>query len=171
MMVPEFKRGDDKRLGMTRMESVVVRELRIFLFHHKATPKQVDTTLDPPVFPPQTNNFQKPVKFVRALGNVVWEKKGEQPQPKPKPRPIRFHCEYYGRDGHKKKFCFKRKRKGRMDKECVNKEKYHPYHGVPEPRMPLPRCVAVVRSVPAWRDMSSDSRGGFLERTVRPALP
>jgi hypothetical protein len=35
--------------------------------------------------------------------------------------------------------------------------------------MPLPRGKAVVRSVPAWRDVSSRSRGGSLERAVRPA--
>jgi hypothetical protein len=35
--------------------------------------------------------------------------------------------------------------------------------------MPLPRGKAVVRSVPAWGDVSSRSRGGFRERAVRPA--
>jgi hypothetical protein len=29
------------------------------------------------------------------------EKPSEQSHPKPKPKPIRFHCGYYGRDGHK----------------------------------------------------------------------
>jgi hypothetical protein len=37
--------------------------------------------------------------------------------------------------------------------------------------MPLPRGKAVVRSVPAWGDASSRSRGAVLERAVRPALP
>jgi hypothetical protein len=65
------------------------------------------------------------------------EKPLEQPQPKPKPKPIRFHCEYCGRDAHKEEFYFKRKREERMAKEWENKDKYHPSHCVPEPRMPL----------------------------------
>jgi hypothetical protein len=56
-----------------------------------------------------------------------------------------------------------------MAKEWANKDRYNPSHGVPEPRMPLPRGKAVVRSVPAWRDVSSRSQGGSLERAVRPA--
>jgi hypothetical protein len=35
--------------------------------------------------------------------------------------------------------------------------------------MPLPRGKVVVRSIPAWGDTSSRSRGVFLERAVRPA--
>jgi hypothetical protein len=30
---------------------------------------RLDTTPDPPVFPPQTDNFQKPIKFKSDLGN------------------------------------------------------------------------------------------------------
>jgi hypothetical protein len=97
------------------------------------------------------------------------EKPSEQHHPKPKPKPIRFHCGYCGKDGHKDEFCFKRKREERMAKEWANKDRYNPSHGVPKPRMPLPRGKAVVRSVPAWGDASSRSRGVFLERAVRPA--
>jgi hypothetical protein len=110
------------------------------------------------------------------MGKGVGEKEGEkpiekprEPQPKPKPKLIRFHCEYYGRDGHKDEFCFKRKREERMAKEWANKDRYHPSHGVCEPHMPLPRGKVVVRSIPAWGDVSSRSLGGFLERVVRPA--
>jgi hypothetical protein len=102
----------------------------------------------------------------------------EEPHPKPKPRPIRFHCEFCGKDGHKREFCYKRKREARMAKEWANKDGYHPSHGVPEPRMPLPKGKGSVRKVPAWRDERSRSRGGGLERVVsrpgmavRPALP
>jgi hypothetical protein len=56
-----------------------------------------------------------------------------------------------------------------MAKEWANKDRYSPSHGVPKPRMPLARGKAVVRSVSAWGDASSRSRGGFLERAVRPA--
>jgi hypothetical protein len=51
----------------------------------------------------------------------------------------------------------------------VNKDRYNPSHGVPKPRMPLPRGKAVVRSIPAWGDASSRSQGVFLERAVRPS--
>jgi hypothetical protein len=97
------------------------------------------------------------------------EKPSEQPQPKPKPKLVRFYCGYCGKDGHKDEFCFKRKREERMAKEWANKDRYNPSHGVPKPRMPLPRGKAVVRSIPAWGDASSRSRGVFLERAVKPA--
>jgi hypothetical protein len=56
-----------------------------------------------------------------------------------------------------------------MAKEWANKDRYNPFHGVREPRMPLPRGKVVVRSVPAWGEASSRNRGGFLEKAVRPA--
>jgi hypothetical protein len=97
------------------------------------------------------------------------EKPSEQPQLKPKPKLVRFHCGCCGKEGHKDEFCFKRKREERMAKEWANKDRYNPSHGVPKPRMPLPRGKPVVRSVPAWGDASSRSRGAVLERAVRPA--
>jgi hypothetical protein len=81
----------------------------------------------------------------------------EEPHPKPKPRPIRFHCEFCGKDGHKRKFCYKRKRYARMAKEWANKDRYHPSYGVPEPHMPLPKEKGFVRKVPAWGDERSRS--------------
>jgi hypothetical protein len=85
---------------------------------------RLDTTLDPPVFPPRTNDFQKPIKFVSTSGKVFFGKEsekaseekpvekpsGEKPsvQPKPKPKLVRFHYSYSGRDGHKDEFCFKK---------------------------------------------------------------
>jgi hypothetical protein len=74
------------------------------------------------VFPPQTDNFQKPIKFKSDLGNDFFGKKGEKPNeeklseekpepkenPKPKSKPKPFHCEHYGRNGHLAKFCFRR---------------------------------------------------------------
>jgi hypothetical protein len=125
---------------------------------------RLDATPAPPVFPPQTNDFQKPIKFVSTFGKVFFgkesekaseekpvekpseekpvekpsgEKPSEKPHPKPKPKPIRFQCGYCGRDGHKDEFCFKRKREERMAKEWANKDKYHPSNGVLEP---LCRC-------------------------------
>jgi hypothetical protein len=97
------------------------------------------------------------------------EKPSEQPQHKPKPKLVRFHCGYCGKEGHKDEFCFKRKREEHMAKEWANKDRYNPSHGVPKPRMPLPRGKAMVRSVLAWGDGNSRSRGAVLERVVKPA--
>jgi hypothetical protein len=101
---------------------------------------RLDTTLAPPVFPPQTNDFQKPIKFVSTSGKVLFgkesekaseekpvekpsgEKPSEQPQPDPKPKPVRFHCGYCGRDGHKDAFCFRRKREERVANEWDNED-------------------------------------------------
>jgi hypothetical protein len=112
------------------------------------------------MFPPQTDDFQKPIKFMSTLGNVFFgreceklseeklvekpsekkpvekpsgEKPNEHPQPKPKPKLVRFHCGYCGRDGHKDEFCFKRRCEERMEKEWANKDKDHPSNGVLEP--------------------------------------
>jgi hypothetical protein len=105
---------------------------------------RLDTTLAPLVFPPQTNDFQKPIKFVSTSGKVFFgkesekaseekpiekpsgEKPSDQPQPKSKPNLVRFHCGYCERDGHKDEFCFERKREERMAKERANKDKYRP---------------------------------------------
>jgi hypothetical protein len=147
---------------------------------------RLDTTPAPLVFPPQTNGFQKPIKFVSTSRKVPFGKESEksseekpvekssgvkpseQPQPKPKPKLVRFHCGYCGKEGHKKEFCFKREREERMAKEWANKDRYNPSHGVPKPRMPLPRNKAAVRSVPAWEDASSRSRDLFWRASDRP---
>jgi hypothetical protein len=96
------------------------------------------------VFPPQTSDFQKPIKFVSTLGKVFFGKEsektsgeepvekpgeekpvekpsGEKPSEQPHPKPIKFHYGYYGKDGYKDEFCFKRKREERMAKEWANK--------------------------------------------------
>jgi hypothetical protein len=102
---------------------------------------KLDTTQDPPKFPPKTNDFQKPVKFV--------SEKGEKPREKPesKPKPIPFRCEYCGKERHLAEFCYKRKRDEKLVREQANQDRYHQSHGIPEPRMPLPRGVGSVRSV------------------------
>jgi hypothetical protein len=98
------------------------------------------------------------------------EKPCEEPHPKPKPRSIRFHYEFCGKDGHKRQFCYKRRREARMDKQWANKDRNHPSHGVPEPCMPLPKGKGFVRNVPAWEEKSAlgerDPTGG-----VKPARP
>jgi hypothetical protein len=140
------------------------------------------------VFPPPTNDFQKPIKFVSTSGKVFFgkesekaseekpvekssgEKPSEQPQSEPKPKLVRFHCGYCGRDGHKDEFCFKKKREERMAKEWANKDKYHPSSGVLEPRVQMPRAKASVRIVPACgeRKAARGVAGGVIP--VRPVL-
>jgi hypothetical protein len=142
---------------------------------------KLDTNPDPPIFPHSTNDFQKPIKFISTLGKVFFRKESEKPSEekpvelpsgeKPSEQPHSQGVGYCGKDGHKDEFCFKRKREERMAKEWAKKERYHPSHGVPKPCMPLPRGKAVVRSVPAWGNGNSCSRGGFLEKAVRPAWP
>jgi hypothetical protein len=156
---------------------------------------RLDTTPAPPVFPPQTNDFQKPIKFMSTLGKVFFgtesekaieekpvekpseekpvekpsgEKPNEQPHPKPKPKPIRFHCGYCGRDGHKDEFCFKKRCEERMAKEWANKDKYHPSNGVLEPRVQMPRAKVSVRTVPAWRERKAAGGVAVGVKLVRP---
>jgi hypothetical protein len=177
IMIETYKRQDGEGLGANKVGEGSGENIpKPPKTHHKNDfpPKPnhlrnpLDTTPAPPVFPLQTNDFQKPIKFVSTSGKVFFgkesekasdeklvekpsgEKPSEQPQPKPKPKLVRFHCDYYWKEGHNDEFCFKRKREKRMAKECANKDRYNPSHGVPKPRMPLPRSEAVVRSVPTW---------------------
>jgi hypothetical protein len=107
------------------------------------------------VFPPQTDNFQKPIKFKSDLGNEFFGKKGEKlseenleprenPRTKAKPKP--FHCEHCGRDGHLAEFFSRRKREERLARELANKDRYRPCCGVPEPRL-VPRGEGMVRTI------------------------
>jgi hypothetical protein len=101
---------------------------------------RLDTTVAPPMFPPQTDNFQKPIKFKSDLGNEFFGKKGGKPSeekpepkenPKPKPKSEPFHCEHCGRGGHLAEFCFRRKHEERLARELANKDRYFPSRGVP----------------------------------------
>jgi hypothetical protein len=107
---------------------------------------RLDTISAPPMFPPQTDNLQKPIKFKSDLGNEFFEKKGENPSeekpqprenPKPKQKPIPFHFDHCGKYGHLAEFCFRRKCEERLARELANKDRYHPSRGVPEPKLVL----------------------------------
>jgi hypothetical protein len=170
IMIEAFKRQDGEALGAKKVgegsgESDVPEPPKT---HHKNAfvPKpnhlrnRLDTTPNPPVFPPQTNNFQEPIKFKSVLGNEFFGKKGEKPSeektgeekpepkenPKPKPKPKSFYCEHCGRDGHLAEFCFKKKHEERLARELANKDRYRPSRGVPEPRL-VPRGEGVVRTI------------------------
>jgi hypothetical protein len=181
-------------LGQTRLVREVEKTFQSTKIHHKNNfPNKpnhlrylLDTTPAPPVFPPQTNDFQKPIKFVSTSDKVFFgkecekaseersgekpsgEKPSEQPQTKPKPKPMRVYCGYCGRDGHKDEFCFKKKREERMAKEWANKDKYHRSSGVPEPRVQMPRAKVSVRTVPAWGEQKAAGGAAGGVKPVRP---
>jgi hypothetical protein len=57
-----------------------------------------------------------------------------------------------------------------MAKEWANKDRYHPSHGVPEPRLPLLKGKGFVHKVPAWGGKSAlEERDPA--RGVKPARP
>jgi hypothetical protein len=120
-------------------------------------------------FAPKPNQSLKPrEKPSEKESENPSEKHCEEPHPKSKPRPIRFHCDFCGKDGHKREFCFKRKREERIAKEWANKDKYHPSNGVLEPRVQLPRAKASVRTVPAWGERKAVGGAAGRATPVRP---
>jgi hypothetical protein len=112
--VDEFKRADGRGLGFDKLgekvgensgESVyekcdestpefeVIGDIQVPLPKapmNSFTPmpnhlcNKLDTTQDPPKFPPKAHDFQKPVKFVSEKS----VKPREKPEPKPKPIPF-----------------------------------------------------------------------------------
>jgi hypothetical protein len=170
IMIETYKCQDGEALGAKKVgegsgESDVPEPPKT---HHKNvfSPKpnhlrnRLDTTPAPPVFPPQTDTFQKPIKFKSVLGNEFFGNEGEKlseekpseekpepkENPKPKPESKPFHCEHCGRDGHLAEFCFRRKREERLARELANKDRYRPSRGVPEPRL-VPRGEGMVRII------------------------
>jgi hypothetical protein len=146
MMIASCKRFDGWALGFDKVgEGSGEREGK---FGNVSAPSQ-PTPKDK--FAPKPNQSLKPrEKPCEKPSEKPSEKPCEEPHPKPKPRSIRFHCEFCGNDGHKRAFCFKRKREERMVKEWANKDKYHRSDGVLEPRVQMPRAKTSVRIVPAW---------------------
>jgi hypothetical protein len=169
-MTETYKRHDGEELGAKKAgegsgESDIREPPKT---HHKNAfiPKpnhlrnRLDTTSAPLVFPPQTDNFQKPMKFKSVLGNAFFGKNGEKPSedkpsekkpepkenPKPKPKLKPFHCEHCGRDGHLAEFCFRRKREERLARELANKDRYCSSRGVPKPRL-VPRGKGMVGTI------------------------
>jgi hypothetical protein len=136
MMIASCKRFDGWALGFDKVgESSGEREGK---FGNVPVPPQ-STPKDK--FAPKPNQLLKPREKPS-------EKPCEEPHPKPKPRSICFHFEFCGKDGHKKEFCYKRRREARMAKEWTNKDRYHPSHCVPESRMSLPKGKGFVYTVP-----------------------
>jgi hypothetical protein len=164
MMITSCKRFDGRALGFDKVgECSGEREDK---FGNVQVPPQ-STPKDK--FVPKPNQSRKPREKPSEKPS---EKPCEEPYFEPKPRPIRFHSKYSGKDGHKREFCYKRRREARMANEWANKDRYHPSHGVADPRMPLPKGKGVVHTVPAWRDRRVSSGGkpigrGPLAKSIR----
>jgi hypothetical protein len=92
IMIETYKRQDGEGLGANKVgEGSGVNIPEPPKTHHKNDfpPKpnhlrnRLDTTLAPPMFPPQTNDFQKPIKFVstsrKESEKASEEKSGEKP--------------------------------------------------------------------------------------------
>jgi hypothetical protein len=101
MMIKAYTRYDGKALGLDKVgEGSGENEGKIGdipeppkTYHkNEYDPKtnplrnQLDTTPAPPVFPPETDNLQKPIKFKSNMGNEFFRKEGEkQSEEKPEP--------------------------------------------------------------------------------------
>jgi hypothetical protein len=132
MMIEAFKRFDGQVLGPGKVgECSGEREGKFgkIPVPPHTTPKNQFATK-----PNQTHKSrEKPSEKPSVQGN-----KHKKPQPTPKAKPVLFHCEHCGRDGHKREFCFRRRREERLPREMANKDRYRPSRGVPEPRV-VPR--------------------------------
>jgi hypothetical protein len=159
-MIANYKRFDGWALGFDKVgESSGEREGK---FTNVPVPPQ-PTPKDK--FASKPNKLLKPSE--KPSGKPS-EKPCEEPHPKPKPRPIHFHCEFCGKDGHKREFCYKRRREERMAMEWANKDRYNPSSGVLEPRVQMPRAKASARTVPAWGEQKA---AGGVAGGVKPVRP
>jgi hypothetical protein len=86
-MIETYKRQDGEGLGANKVGEGSGENIpKPPKTHHKNTvpPKpnhlrnRLDTTPAPPVFPPQRNDFQKPIKFMSTLGKVFFRKESEK---------------------------------------------------------------------------------------------
>jgi hypothetical protein len=202
IMIETYKHQDGEGLGANKVgeescenipEPPKTHHKNAFVSKLNHLRNRLEKTPAPPVFPPQTDDFQKPIKFMSTSRKVFFGKESEKPseekpvekpseeklvekpsgekpneQLHPKPKLVRFHCDYCGRDGHKGEFCFKRRREERMAKGWDNKDKYHPSNGVLERRVQIPRAKASVRAVPAWGERKAAGGAAGRATPVRP---
>jgi hypothetical protein len=164
MMIASCKRVDGWALGFDKSgESSGEREGK---FGDVSVPPQ-STPKDK--FAPKPNQSLNPrEKPSEKVSEKPSEKPCEELHPKPKPRSICFHCEFCGKDGHKKEFFYKRRREARMAKKWANKDRYHSSHDVPEPCVQLPRAKASVRTVPVWGERKVVGGAASRATPVRP---
>jgi hypothetical protein len=88
IMIKTYKRQDGEGLGANKVgegSSENIPEPPKTHLKNAFVPKpnhlrnRLDTTPAPPVFPPQTDDLQKPIKFMSTLGNVFFGKESEKP--------------------------------------------------------------------------------------------
>jgi hypothetical protein len=165
MMIATCKRFDGWALGLDKVgEGSGEREGK---FWNVSVPPQ-PTPKDKFASKPNQPREKLSEKASEKPSEKPSEQPYEEPHPKPKPRSIRFHCEFCGKDGHKRAFCLKRKREERMAKEWANKDKYHPSDGVLEPRIQLPKAKASVRTVRDWGERKAVGGVAAQATPVRP---
>jgi hypothetical protein len=93
IMIETYKRQDGEGLGANKVgegsgenegqigdiaEPPKTHHKNAFVHKPNHLRNQLDTTPAPPVFPPQTDNFQKPIKFKSTSGNVFIGKESEK---------------------------------------------------------------------------------------------
>jgi hypothetical protein len=91
IMIETYKRQDEEALGANKVgdgsgenegkigdipEPPKTHHKNVFVPKPNHLRNRLDTTPAPPVFPPQTNNFQKPIKFKSDLENEFFGKEG-----------------------------------------------------------------------------------------------
>jgi hypothetical protein len=114
MMIASCKRFDGWALGFDKVgEGSGEREGKFgnVSAPPQPTPKEKFASKPNHLLKPREKPSEKPSE--KPCGKPS-EKPCEEPHPKPKPRSIRFHFEFCGKDGHKKEFCYKRRREARM---------------------------------------------------------
>jgi hypothetical protein len=109
MMIDAFKRFDGQALGSDKVgECSGEREGKF-----GRTPVPPHTT-PKNQFAPKPNQTHKPREKPSEKPSVQGNKHEKKAQPTPKAKSVRFHCEHCGRDGHKREFCFRRRREERL---------------------------------------------------------
>jgi hypothetical protein len=87
-MIETYKHRDGEGLGANKVGEGSGENIpEPPKFHHKNTfipnlnhlRNRLDTTPAPPVFPPQTDDFQKPIKLMSTSGKVFFGKESEKP--------------------------------------------------------------------------------------------
>jgi hypothetical protein len=87
IMIETYKRQDGEGLGANKVgegsgenipEPPKTHHKNDFPIKPNHLRNRLETTPAPPVFPPQTNNFQKPIKFVSTSRKVFFGKESEK---------------------------------------------------------------------------------------------
>jgi hypothetical protein len=87
-MIETYKRQDGEGLGVNKVgegsyenipEPPKTNHKNVFIPKPNHLRNRLDTTPAPPVFPPHTDDFQKPIKFMSTSGKVFFGKESEKP--------------------------------------------------------------------------------------------